>query len=250
MENEVVYHLKVKKDEIGSYVFLSGDPERVRFISEKFENCRQVHDSRGFIIYTGYLNDTKVSAVNSGIGGPSTALVIEELIMLGTHTFLRVGTCGALQTEIANNDLIISTASVRDEGTSRQYVPIEFPAIASNDLVYELIEAAKLHDSTYHVGITHCKDAFYSEIASYTAHKAETANRWTAWQRSNVLATEMEAAIIFILSSLRKCRAGAILTVVGSTVSGDLISEEASVQKSIDVALEAVRRLIKKDTEK
>jgi uridine phosphorylase len=249
MSEKEIYHLKIDNNEIGSYIFLSGDPERVKSISEKFELSHKVHDSRGFIIYTGYLDGTKVSAVNSGIGCPSTALVIEELIMLGAHTFLRVGTCGALQSNIANGDLIISTASIRDEGTSRQYVPVEFPAVANIDLVLELIQSAKVSESTYHVGITHCKDAFYSELSSYTAHNLETSNRWTTWQRSNALGTEMEASIIFILSSLRKCRAGTILTVVGSTVDGGLIADGTSVQRSVDIAVKAMTSLIKKDTE-
>ncbi|HEV2863948.1 MAG TPA: nucleoside phosphorylase [Pyrinomonadaceae bacterium] len=247
MPRQNVYHLQAKPEQIGQYVFLPGDPDRVYAISEHFEARREVSSARGFLIHTGHIDGTPVSAVCTGVGGPSAALVTEELIALGAHTLLRVGTCGSLQPDVRAGELVISVASVRDEGTTRQYVPAEFPAVASFELVNALVAAAAKVAVICHVGITHSKDAFYSEYPERTAHPSEAGSRWATWRRANALATEMEAASIFVLGSLRACRAGAILSVVGSVLDENLIFDQSSVRHAVAVAVEAIRGLIRSD---
>lgn len=246
----LVYHLQATSDEIGEYVFLAGDPGRIPVIAEFFDDAHQVSSSRGFNIYSGFLEGAPVSAVSTGIGGPSTAIALEELIALGAHTFLRIGTCGSLQPHVKHGDAVISMAAIRDEGTTQQYVPIEYPAVANVELVSQLIAASQEAGITFHAGITHCKDSFFSEIPEYTAHPSLTELRWATWQRAQAVATEMEAAVLFILSSLRSCRAAALLSVVGSTMEGEPITDTGGVQKVVEIGIEAMRRMIQHDKQK
>jgi uridine phosphorylase len=250
MPKQKIYHLQANQDQIGQYVLLSGDPDRVLTISAYFESPREVASSRGFLIHTGALEGVRVSAVCTGIGGPSASLVIEELIALGAHTLLRVGTCGSLQPHVKAGEMVISVASIRDEGTTKQYVPVEFPAVASFEIVRELVAISTKTDVPCHVGITHCKDSFYSEYPEYTSFPLETSNRWATWQRANALATEMEAACLFVLGVLRGCRTGAILSVVGSVLDETLISDQSSVSHAVAVAVEAMQRVIRNDAAK
>ena len=247
MPKQNVYHLQATADQIGQYVLLSGDPERVLTISAHFDSAREVSASRGFLIHTGTLEGVRVSAACTGIGGPSASLVIEELIALGAHTLLRVGTCGSLQPYVKASDIVISVASIRDEGTTRQYVPVEFPAVASFEIVCELVAAARNTSGTCHIGITHCKDSFYSEYPECTSNPTKTRNRWATWSRANALATEMEAAALFVLGALRGCRTGTVLSVVGSVLDENLISDQSAVPRAIVVAIEAIRRVITAD---
>ncbi len=247
MPKQNIYHLQASSSQIGQYVFLVGDPDRVPAISASFESPCEISTARGFLIHTGTIEGVLVSAVCTGIGGPSASLVVEELIALGAHTLLRVGTCGSLQTYVKIGDLVISVASIRDEGTTKQYVPVEFPAVASFEIVRELISAATNASGTCHVGVTHCKDSFYSEYPEYTANPTETRNRWATWSRANALATDMEAASLFVLGVLRGCRTGAILAVVGSVLEENLISDQSAVRYAVAAAIEAMVRVIKSD---
>jgi|ERR1044071_933743 uridine phosphorylase len=156
-----IYHLQAKPGETGKYVFLSGDPGRIPLISKHFKNAREIPSNRGLTFHSGFLEGVGVAAVSTGIGGPSTAIVVEELIMLGAHTFLRLGTCGSLQKYVNVKDIVISSASIRDEGTSQQYVPIIYPAVAHFELITHLVASSQEANASYHVGITHCKDAFF-----------------------------------------------------------------------------------------
>jgi uridine phosphorylase len=119
--------------------------------------------------------------------------------------------------------------------------------VANTELVSQLIASSEEAGITFHAGITHCKDSFFSEIPEYTAHPSMTELRWATWQRAHALATEMEAAVLYVLSSLRGCRGGAILSVVGSTIDGELIADKSGVQKVVEVGVEAMRRMIQHD---
>jgi uridine phosphorylase len=189
--------------------------------------------------------------VSTGIGCPSTAIVVEELITLGVHTFLRIGTCGSLKDEIKGGDAIIATAAIRDEGTTRQYAPIEVPAIADFEMIATLQSAAIKLGKPHHVGLVHCKDSFYSELSEFTTNPLHTASQWETWRRVGALATEMEVAVIYLLSHLRRCRAGALLSVVGSTNTGDLIQPQTEnhMDSLIDVGIKAMANIIQKDKE-
>lgn len=231
-------------------MFLAGDPARIALIARHFQDPREVLSVRGFTIHSGLLDGVLTTAASSGIGCPSTALILEELIFLGARTFLRVGTCGSLQPHIRPGHLVISTAAVRDEGTSRQYVPTEYPAVAHPDWVPCLLASASESGLPYHVGITHSKDAFYSELPDLTANPVATRERWASWQRANVLATEMEASALFVLASMRACRAACLLSVVGSTLEEELISRPSSSHGAVDVAVEAMKKIIAGDKER
>jgi uridine phosphorylase len=241
-----VYHLGAGPDELGRYVFLCGDPDRVPVIADHLQEARPITRKRGLVIWSGKLGYSPVSVVSSGMGCPSTAIVLEELVTLGAHTFIRIGTCGSLQERVQVGHLVIAGAAIRDEGTTRQYVPIEFPAVADTHVVNALQDAATLHGVPHHTGIVHCKDCFYSEFPERTADPSGTAARWRVWQAAGALATEMETAAIFVLSTLRNCRAGAVLAVIGSTISQDPISAQPGdiVGQAIQVGIDAMRRLI------
>lgn len=242
-----VLHLRATAGDIGAYVFLCGDPSRVAAISKYFDEQREVSSARGYVIHSGKLSGMRVSVVASGIGGPSTAIAVEELIALGARTFLRVGTCGSLQEHVKIGDTVISTAAVREEGTTRQYIALEYPAVASWDVVQSLVQSCRLSKAKFHIGLTHCKDAFYSELPEYTADPEGTERRWAGWTRGNVLSTEMEASTIYVIASMRGCRAGAILHVVGSTIDGNLIAKAPDIEPVLKIAISAMNQLIEKD---
>ena len=138
-----VLHLRATPEDIGTYTFLCGDPGRVAAIANLLDEPREVSAARGYVIHSGKLAGKRVSVVGSGIGGPSTAIALEELIALGARTFLRVGTCGSLQNDVELGHTVISTAAVRDEGTTRQYVPVEYPAAASWDVIQALVRSCE-----------------------------------------------------------------------------------------------------------
>lgn len=242
-----VLHLRARPNDIGAYVFLCGDPSRVAAISKYFEEQREVTTARGYVIHSGKLSGVRVCVVASGIGGPSTAIAVEELIALGARTFLRVGTCGSLQPHVKIGDTVISTAAVREEGTTRQYIALEYPAVASWDVVQALVHSCQALKSRFHIGLTHCKDAFYSELPEYTADPEGTERRWQGWTRGNVLCTEMEASTIYVIASMRGCRAGAILHVVGSTIEGNLIAKAPDIENVLKIAIAAMNQLIERD---
>ena len=123
------YHTGVGPDDIGKYVIMPGDPKRCAKIAEFFDNAELVADVREYVTYTGYLEGEKVSVTSTGIGGPSAAIAIDELAKCGAHTFIRIGTCGGMQEEVLGGDVVIATGAVRMEGTSREFAPIEYPAV-------------------------------------------------------------------------------------------------------------------------
>ena len=162
-ENGIQYHIGLKQGDVGKYVILPGDPKRCAKIAELFEDAHLVADHREFTTYTGYLDGEKVSVTSTGIGGPSVAIAMEELVRCGAEIFIRVGTCGGIRTDVKSGDLVIATGAVRMEGTSREYAPIEFPAVADYHIVQKLEAAAKANGYPCHIGIVQCKDSFYGQ---------------------------------------------------------------------------------------
>ena len=152
------YHIQVGEGDIGKYVILPGDPKRCAKIAKYFDNAELVADSREYVTYTGYLEGVKVSVTSTGIGGPSASIAMEELVKAGADTFIRVGTCGGMQLDVKSGDLIIATGAIRMEGTSKEYAPIEFPAVADIEIVNALIASAKEMGNPYHAGVVQCKD--------------------------------------------------------------------------------------------
>jgi uridine phosphorylase len=237
------YHIGVAKGEVGEYVLLPGDPKRTEMIAQHFEKPKEIAFNREFRTFTGTVNGVKVSVTSTGIGCPSAAIAIEELVRVGARTFIRVGTAGSLQKEVDLGHLAIATAAVREEGTSRQYVPLQYPAVAHPDVVFALREAAQKLGHPYHLGITHCKDAFYSEEEGYSAQTEHNQDLWKTWMRGNVIATSMEESALFVVGSLRRVRVGSILAIIGQTWAGKPVVHGIGPEKAIETAIEAIKIL-------
>lgn len=245
------YHIGVGKEDIGQYVFLPGDPKRVAKIAGYFDDAKLVGDSREFVTYTGYLNGVKVSCTSTGIGGASASIAMEELVACGAHTFIRVGTCGGMDIDVCGGDMVIAQGAVRFEGTSKEYVPIEYPAVADITIINALMNAAEKANARYHVGVVQCKDAFYGQHRPETLpNKAELLNKWDAWVMAGCKASEMESAALFIVASYLHVRCGSIFLAVANqqrALAGLSNVQHHDVEPTIRVAIEAMRSIIEKD---
>ena len=178
------YHIQVAQGEVGRYVIMPGDPKRCVKIAQYFDNPVLIADNREYITYTGTLDGVKVSVTSTGIGGPSAAIAMEELVRCGADTFLRIGTCGGMQTEVKSGDIVIATGAIRMEGTSREYAPIEFPAVPDLAVTNALVEAAKAKGYPFHAGVVQAKDSFYGQHEPETKPVSyELMNKWEAWKR-------------------------------------------------------------------
>jgi uridine phosphorylase len=249
-----LYHIQVAPGEVGRYVILPGDPKRCRKIAEYFDDPVLVADNREYVTYTGTLDGVKVSVTSTGIGGPSASIAMEELKRCGADTFLRVGTCGGMQLDVCGGDLVIATGAVRAEGTSKEYAPIEYPAVADYDVITAMKEATDSLGCRSHLGVVQCKDSFYGQ------HEPEVkpvgydlVNKWNAWIRCGCLASEMESAAIFIVASCLKVRAGTVLLTIANQERAKAGLENEQVHDTsmaIKTAVEAIRILIKKDAAK
>lgn len=209
MKKRVQPHIMCGVGDIEKYVLIPGDPKRVEKIASFFDKSRKVGEYRGFVTYTGSVDGIGISACSTGIGCPSAAIVVEELAKIGAETFIRVGTTGGLQREVQVGDIVIVTAAVRADGTTRNYVPIECPSIADFNVTGALVQAAQKSKRRVHFGSVLTSDAFYGDM-----------DNLKRWSRFNVLSVEMECSVIFTLAKLRKLRAGAILAVDGNPLMG------------------------------
>ena len=249
-----LYHIQVAPGEVGRYVILPGDPKRCAKIAKYFDDPVLVADNREYVTYTGTLDGVKVSVTSTGIGGPSASIAVEELKRCGADTFIRVGTCGGMQLDVCGGDLVIATGAIRAEGTSKEYAPIEYPAVADYDVTTALKEAAAKLNFTSHLGVVQCKDSFYGQ------HEPEVKpvgydllNKWEAWIRCGCLASEMESAALFIVASCLKVRAGTVLLTVANQErqkEGLPNKQEHDTSAAIRTAIEAIRLLIKADAAK
>ncbi|MBA4420915.1 MAG: uridine phosphorylase [Anaerolinea sp.] len=249
------FHLHITHGDVGGYVLLPGDPGRCEKIAAYFDDAHFVAQNREYVIWTGTLLGEKVSVASTGIGCPSTAIAVEELIDAGADTFIRVGSAGAMQSDTRMGDVAIVTGAIRDEGTTRQYLPLEFPAIADPDVVSALREAALRLKIPFRVGISQTKDSFYGEVERNRMPMAPgLEERWNAFVAGGAICSEMEAAAIFILSSIYRKRAGGAMMIINDADLAEKAEEDASKHMAefdadcvIRVAVEAVKILIKKD---
>jgi uridine phosphorylase len=250
---ELQYHIQLGKGDVGRYVLLPGDPKRCEKIAAHFDNPVKMADSREYVTYTGYLEGEKVSVTSTGIGGASASIAMEELVKIGADTFIRVGTCGGMQIPVKSGDLVIATGAIRMEGTSREYAPIEYPAVADLDVTNALVAAAKEKNFTHHTGVVQCKDAFYGQHEPEKMPVGyELINKWEAWKMLGCLASEMESAAMFIAASKLRARAGSCFLVVANQEREKLGLANPVVHDTdmaIQVAVEAIRKLIKADQE-
>ena len=247
------FHLKIKPGEIGKYVILCGDPGRVEMIANQFDDPVFVKSNREYTIWNGKLNGELVTAASTGIGGPSTAIAVEELIHCGAHTFIRMGTSGGMAKEVMGGDVVIGTGAIRMEGTTREYAPIEYPAVADFEVVRALVDSAKVSPKrkNYHVGVLQCKDSFYGQHdPSSMPVGYELKDKWDAWVRCGALASEMESATLFIVGSVRHVRTGSIMTVFANQTRRELgldDPQDYDVKPAVRIAVEAIRILIERD---
>ena len=181
------YHIQVAKGEVGRYVIMPGDPKRCAKIAQYFDDPVLVADNREYVTYTGTLLGERVSVVSTGIGGPSAAIAMEELANIGVHTFVRVGTCGGIDLSVQSGDVVVATGAVRMEGTSREYAPIEWPAVPDFAVTTALVEACKRLGYPWHAGVVQCKDSFYGQHSPARMPVSyELEQKWEAWKRLGV----------------------------------------------------------------
>lgn len=247
------YHTGVGPSDIGKYIIMPGDPKRCEKIAKHFEDAKLVADVREFVTYTGFLDGEKVSVTSTGIGGPSAAIAMTELSKCGAHTFIRVGTCGGIKLDVMGGDLVIANSAIRMEGTSREYAPIEFPAVADFDVTCALKEAADKLGFKNHVGVAQCKDSFFGQHEPEIMPVSfELENKWNAWVRLGTLASEMESAALFTAASFLDVRCGTVLLAVANQerAKAGLSNDQAhDTENAIITAVEALKILIKKDKE-
>ena len=250
LSTEKMYHIALSKEDIegAEYAILPGDPGRVPKIAAFFDNPRQLAYNREYNSYIGELNGKKVLCVSTGIGGPSASICIEELAQLGVKNFIRVGTSGGMDVKVMAGDTVVVTGAIRMEGTSKEYLPIEFPAVADLDITCALRDAARKLGFPYHTGVVQCKDSFYGQHSPARMPVSyELENKWQAWLRGGCLASEMESAALFTVCSALGVKAGAVMLVVWNQErekAGLPQTREHDTEKPIRVAIEAIKDLI------
>ena len=245
------YHLQIRPGDVGRYVILPGDPKRCEKIAKHFEDAKLIADSREFVTYTGYLDGEKVSVTSTGIGGPSASIAMEELVLCGADTFIRVGTCGGIELDVKGGDIVVATGAVRMEGTSREYAPIEYPAVPDLQITNALVAGAEKINAPYHTGVVECKDAFYGQHSPAKMPVSyELLQKWEAWKRLGVKASEMESAALFVVADALKCRCGSCFHVIWNQereAAGldQKMSEDTS--SAVRVAVDALKLIIEQD---
>ena len=251
-KEEVQFHIRCKAGDVGRYCILPGDPGRCAAIAARFEKAEQVSQNREFTVYSGVLAGERVSVCSTGIGGPSAAIAMEELIAIGAHTFIRVGTCGGMALPVRAGDVIIATGAIRMEGTSREYAPIEFPAVPDFATTCALVDAARALGKPFHTGVVQCKDSFYGQHTPETMPvEPELLYKWEAWKRLGALASEMENAALFTVAAARGVRCGAVFSALWNQEREKAGLDQDAVfdaEGAITVGVEALRRLIEADS--
>lgn len=251
--DESQYHVQLRRGDVGRYVLLPGDPGRCELIATRFDDARHVAQHREYNTYSGTLLGQQVSVTSTGIGGPSTAIAVEELAKIGADTFIRVGTSGSMQEWIKPGDLGVVTGAIRDEGTSLHYLPIEFPAVADLDVTAALRDGARRTGALFHLGISQSKDSFYGQHDPRRMPVApRLLQRWDAWMAGGAICSEMEAATLYIVASTLGKRAGGVMMIAGHPDMRPMTPEERAdcrMDVLLDAAIEGVKVLIERDVE-
>jgi uridine phosphorylase len=256
MNTDLQFHIKTNSEMIGKYVILPGDPGRVPLIAQRLDDARQVACNREYNVYTGTLCGERVSVCSTGIGGPSAAIAVEELVKCGAHTFIRVGTSGGMELKVTGGDLVIAQAAIRGDGTSREYLTPDYPAVADFAVTSALVREAEALSADedgkrYHIGVVQSKDSFYGEVEPETMPVADfLEKRWEAYLRAGCLTSEMEAATVFSVAMTRRVRAGAVLLAIWNIERSkaglpDTVTKDT--ERAIKCAVGAIKRLIEED---
>lgn len=233
-------HIRCAKGDVAPYVLIPGDPARAKRIAEKLDTYEKIAENREYVVYTGEKNGVKISVCSTGIGGPSAAIAMEELAKLGAHTFIRVGSAGGRKENIPVGSTVIINSAVRGDGTSLEYLPAIYPAVANIDVTLALIEAAKEYNDDYYVGASFSRDAYYMQNKDLNELLLDT----------DVVVSEMECSTVFIVGSKRGLKVGAIVGTDSNIFhklqltleEKDKLYKEAE-KKSIDIALMAICKL-------
>ncbi|NLX61092.1 MAG: nucleoside phosphorylase [Tissierellia bacterium] len=239
-------HILLEPGDVSKYVILAGDPARILRLAEFLDSYEELAYNREYRSIRGTYKGVEVTAISTGIGAPSAAIAVEELIACGGKYFIRIGSGGAVQPYIRLGDLVISTGAVREDGTSKMYVGENYPAVADIELTSTIIETCKELGFPYYSGLTRSHDSFYID------HEEEL---MAYWNKKNVLSSDMETGVIFTLAQLRGVKAASILnTVVEYAVDvkdgiGEYVNEKAMAmegeRREIILALESILRIEK-----
>ena len=250
-ELEKQFHIHCVPGDVGRYCILPGDPGRCASIAALFDDAKFVSQNREFTVYTGTLLGEKVSVCSTGIGGPSAAIAMEELAAIGADTFVRVGTCGGIDLDVRSGDIVVATGAIRYEHTSCEYAPIEFPAVPDFGVASALAEAAQRLGKRCHMGVVQCKDSFYGQHSPGRMPVSyELLEKWEAWKRLGVKASEMESAALFVVASALHVRCGSCFHVIwnqereAAGLDQDMSEDTSS---AVQVGVEALKILIQRD---
>ena len=244
------YHIGVGPEDVGEYCILPGDPGRCEQIASFLENPTHVGMNREYNIWNGYILGKKVTVCSTGIGGPSTAIAVEELYTCGARTLIRVGTCGGISTKVCSGDVVIANGAVRQDGTSLEYAPAIFPAVPDTAVLTALARAAKSLGFAHHCGVVQSKDSFYGQHSpDRMPISGELLAKWEAWKRLGVLASEMEAATLFTVGASLGISTGAVFLSVWNQERfllglDDESCEAHDTEAAIRTAVEAIKLLI------
>lgn len=251
---EKQFHIHCTPEDVGRYCILPGDPGRVPSIAALFDDAKQVASNREYNVWTGTLLGEKVTACSTGIGGPSTAIAVEELHKCGADTFLRTGTCGGIDLSVQSGDIVVATGAIRYEHTSLEYAPVEFPAVPDLEITNCLADAARRLGLTVHTGVVQCKDSFYGQHSPDASPVSWELNaKWAAWKRLGVKASEMESAALFVVSAALGCRSGSCFHVIWNQereAAGLDQSMNEDTVSAVRVTVEALKDLIRRDRER
>ncbi len=215
MNEKMLMHLNIPTDTDIKYAILPGDPGRVDKIAQYLDSPHLLAHNREFRSFVGKIEGENVIITSTGIGGPSAAIALEELSLIGVKRAVRIGTCGGISEKVSGGDIVIPTAAIRMEGTSKEYAPAEYPACADFDMVCALVRAAVDNKMKYHTGVIQSKDSFYGQHNPKSMPVSyELINKWEAWKKLDVLASEMETAALFTVAAVRKIKIGCVLHVM------------------------------------
>ena len=245
---EVMYHINLKEGDVGEYCILVGDPGRCEKVASYFDEAAFVTSNREFTTYKGKIKGVDVCVTSTGIGGPSAAIAIEELAKVGVKYFIRVGTCGGINMDVKSGDLVVATSCIRQEGTSREYAPLEYPASANMDIVFAIKEAVKDVGANAHFGVVQSKDSFYGQHSPEKSPVSyELLNKWESWKKLGVLSSEMETAALYTVAASIGVKCGCILAVIWNQerkAAGLFEDDNLDTDLAIRTAVKAFEKII------
>lgn len=243
--NNKMYHIGLNAGDIenAKTALIAGDPARIEKIAEHFEKYKFLGFNREYKSYLAYEKNTPILIMSVGMGGPSAAIGIEEMAQIGIKNIIRIGTCGGMQKDVVAGDIVIANAAIRAEGTSLEYMPIEFPACADFELTCLLKNSAENLNFKYHIGTVHCKDSFYGQHEPSRMPVGKMLEyKWNAWKMGGALASEMETAALFVVSSVLGIKSAAILLCVWNQEL-EYNSTDFDTEKAVKVAVNAIKNI-------